>query len=344
MMRWLLAGPLLALAALVLVPGGEAQQDKAKDKGKKDPPPTFTDPAKAGIDYQFQGEYDGTLGKEKFAAQVIARGDGNFDIVLLPGGLPGEAWDTKTKHKATAKQRDEKTPSPVADISSKDGWTGTILVRPKFGSLTAKTPKGEEVQLSRVERQSKTLGAAPPKGAVVLFDDSKNLDEWKNGKLSEDGYLLKNATTKKTFQDFTLHLEFRVPFMPKSKSQSRANSGVHPQNRYEIQVLDSFGLDSKKDDCAAIYGETPPSINMCYPPLSWQTYDVDYTAARFDKDGKVTAQPRITVLHNGVKVHDNVTIKDKARPEPGPLHVSEHGNPVVYRNIWIVPHEEKSGT
>jgi hypothetical protein len=338
MMRWLFAGPLLALIAVAFVPPGEARQDKGK--GKKEPPPTFTDPEKAGLDYKFQGEYVGTVGKDgKLAAQVIARGDGNFDIVFLPGGLPGDGWDGKTKHKATAKHRAEATPRPVADITSKDGWSGTVLLLPKSSSMAGKTPQGDPFDLAKVERQSKTLGAEPPPGAIVLFDDSKKLDDWKNGKLSDDGFLLKNATTKKTFQDFTLHIEFRLPFMPKSKGQGRANSGVHPQNRYEIQVLDSFGLDSKKDDCAAVYGETPPSINMCYPPLRWQTYDVEYKAARFDKEGKVITQPRITVLHNGVKVHDNVEIKGKASPAPGPLHVSEHGNPVVYRNIWIVPRD-----
>jgi hypothetical protein len=335
MPRWGFASALLL--ALSFATAGDARQDK----GKKDPPPTFTDPEVAGIDYRIQGEYAGTLGTEKFAAQVIARGDGAFDIVLLPGGLPGEGWDGKTRFKAAAKLRPEKTPRPVVDVTSKDGWTGTIILLPKGANFVGKTAKGEEFMLARVDRQSKTLGAAPPKGAIVLFDNNKKLDEWQNGKLSEDGYLLKNATTRQKFQDFTLHLEFRLPFMPKSKGQARANSGVHPQGRYEIQVLDSFGLDSKKDDCAAIYGETPPSLNMCHPPLTWQTYDVVYKAARFDKDGKVLAQPRITVLHNGVKVHDDVEIKGKANSAAGPLHLSEHGNPVVYRNIWIVPEETK---
>jgi hypothetical protein len=336
MKRWLFAAPLVALA-VALVPAGAAPQDK----GKKDPPPTFTDPDKAGIDYKTQGEY--LTNDKKVGAQAIARGDGSFEIVFFPGGLPGEGWDGKTRIKCAAvfEKGDEDT---AANIVSKDkgGWTGTFK-RPFMPPvMDVKTPTGDEYHLTRIERKSKTLGLAPPKGAVVLFDDSKSLDAWeKSAKLSEDGFLLKNATTKQKFQDFTLHIEFRLPYMPKSKGQARANSGVHPQNRYEIQVLDSFGLDSKKDDCAAIYGETAPSLNMCYPPLTWQTYDVEYTAARFDQDGKVTAQPRITVLHNGVKVHDNVEIKGKANAAPGPLHVSEHGNPVVYRNVWIVPHESK---
>jgi hypothetical protein len=343
MLRWCSASAVLL--ALSFVTTSDARQDK--DKGKKEPPPTFTDPAKAGLDYLYQGEYVGTTaGSDKIAAQVIARGDGTFDIVFLPGGLPGEGWDGKTKIRAAAKlempeKKEEKAIQPSAVITNKEKWSGSID-RTQPVTMTVKTDKGEDFKLTHVERKSKTLGAEPPKGAIVLFDASKSLDEWnKNGKLSEDGFLLKNATTKKTFQDFTLHIEFRVPFMPKSKGQARANSGVHPQNRFEIQVLDSFGLDSKKDDCAAIYGQTPPSLNACYPPLSWQTYDMVYKAARFDKDGKVIAQPRITVYHNGIKVHDDVEIKAKANPSPGPLHVSEHGNPVVYRNIWIVPEETK---
>jgi hypothetical protein len=346
MLRWLLAAPVLLLITLSWVAGGAT--NLAQDKAKKEPPPTFTDPQKAGTYYQFQGEYQGATGKDaRLGAQVIARGDGSFDIVFLPGGLPGEddgksaGWDGKTRLKANARYESKSDDATrVAIIASKDGWTGTINLE-ATPVMKGTTPKGEAFQMTKIERQSKTLGAAPPRSAIVLFDDSKNLDEWKNGKLSDDGYLLKNATTKKTFQDFLLHIEFRLPFMPKSKGQGRANSGVHPQNRYEIQVLDSFGLDPKKDDCAAIYGETPPSINMCYPPLRWQTYDVEYKAARFDQDGKVVAQPRITVFHNGVKVHDNVEIKGKANPAPGPLHVSEHGNPVVYRNIWIVPTSDK---
>src|SRR5437762_2642216 len=114
MPRWGFTTALLLVLSLV------AEGDARQDKGKKDPPPTFTEPEAAGIDYRIQGEYAGTLGTEKFAAQVIARGDGAFDVVFLPGGLPGDGWDGKTRFKAAAQLRPDKTPRPVANVTSKD--------------------------------------------------------------------------------------------------------------------------------------------------------------------------------------------------------------------------------
>src|SRR5207244_2053715 len=138
------------------------------------------DPAKGGIDYQMQGEYAGPFGTAKLGAQVIARGDGNFDIVFFPGGLPGDGWDAKTKHRAIAKYEPKpELAATIAVVTSKDGWSGTIILS-KTNLLRGKSPKGEEFEILKVERQSKTLGAKPPTGAIVLFDESKKLDEWTN--------------------------------------------------------------------------------------------------------------------------------------------------------------------
>jgi hypothetical protein len=129
--------------------------------------------------------------------------------------------------------------------------------------------------------------------------------------------------------------------MPVATSQGRGNSGVYIQNRYEIQILDSFGLAPGTGDCGAIYRQVAPKLNMCLPPLTWQTYDIDFTAPKWDGNKK-TANARITVKLNGVTIHDNQEIKTKTGagkpegPQPGPIQLQNHGNPVFFRNVWIV--------
>jgi hypothetical protein len=309
-LRWALAMLLLGVG-LGLVAAGEAGE-----KTKKKRADTFTDAAEAGPDFQIQGEYVGEIkGKGKYAAQVVALGAGKFDVYFLAGGLPGAGWDTKTRTKVPASIKDGKV-----TFAGKE-WNGTI----EDGVLTGKAGDDADIAFKKVNRKSPTLGAKPPDGAVVLFHGT-NASEWQGGKLFEGNLLFCGTTSKKGFAVGKLHIEFRTPFQPKARGQGRGNSGVYILGR-EIQVLDSFGLKGERDECGAFYGSAKPAVNMCLPPLSWQTYDVEIKPA--DK-GVLHA----TVWHNGVKIHEDYVIKSSAKPAP--IHLQNHGNPVVYRNIWFV--------
>ena len=122
----------------------------------------------------------------------------------------------------------------------------------------------------------------------------------------------------------------------------RPNSGVYLQERYEIQILDSFGVTMRSHDCGVLYAQVVPKINMCYPPLTWQTYDIDFTAARYDAAGQKTKPARCTVKFNGVVILDNVEIKGSTpagiaeSPAPGSIYLQAHGLPVFFKNVWIV--------
>jgi hypothetical protein len=293
----------------------------------------FTDPAKAGPDFAVQGEYEGSIGDRKFGLQLISLGDGKFDGVVLKGGLPGAGWDKSAKVNLKGE-----TVDGVTKLIGTD-WVGQI----SDGVLTGGAGKAS-VSAKKVERKSPTLGVKPPKGATVLFDGS-NLDAWESGKLVEEGehkYLGVAARTKEKFENFTLHLEFRTPYMPKSRGQGRGNSGMYLLDQYETQVLDSFGLEGKDNECGGIYSISKPDLNMCLPPLSWQTYDVEFTAPKFDRDDKRTAAGVATIRLNGVIIH-NERVLGKPTPggrqsdeKPGALFLQNHSNPVVYRNLWIV--------
>jgi hypothetical protein len=289
--------------------------------------PEHLEPEQGGRDYALQGEYT----SESFGAQVVALGAGRFIAVLHEGGLPGAG--AKPGWHATATGRDDG--DAVALTGDFDGAL-------RNGTLRAQTATGEVALLRRVERQSPTLGAKPPPGAVVLFG-STDLSAFAEAKLDPRGFLAAGARTRDAFGSFTLHAEFRTPFMPDARGQFRGNSGIYLQSRYEIQVLDSFGTAGESNDCGAIYEQRAPDRNMSFPPLAWQTYDIDFEAARFDASGAKTAPAVVTVRHNGVVIHDQVELTgptgrgDPESPEPGPLLFQDHWNPVVYRNLWLVP-------
>ncbi len=301
---------------------------------------TWTDPAKAAAedpDFLLQGEYGSSEPGAAWGVQVVALGAGKFDAYLLEAGLPGLGWTReKQRIKLSGTRQDD---GAVALQSGDETWSATI----QDGRI--RVLKGDEnpATLPRIERVSPTMGAEPPEGAIVLFDGT-NTEEWNRGTL-EDG-LLKNTDphTKRKFGSYQLHLEFRTPYKPFARGQGRGNSGVYHQWRYETQVLDSFGLEGASNETGGVYKIADSKLNMCFPPLQWQTYDIDFTTAQFDDDGNLTANARMTVRLNGVIVQDDLELprttggaRLKITPEPGPIYLQSHGNPVYYRNIWIVP-------
>ncbi|HAY79437.1 MAG TPA: DUF1080 domain-containing protein [Planctomycetaceae bacterium] len=298
---------------------------------------TYTDAQAAGPDYALQGEFAGEAdtpdGKRKFGAQVIALGDHRFRVIGYYGGLPGDGWS-----------RGDKLESREVEIQGDSGQftKDNAVITITADHITIEADGNTVAKLKKVHRKSPTLGAKPPAGAKVLFDGS-SVAKFNNGKLTEGKLLAAtNVESKAKFKDHSFHIEFRTPFMPKARGQGRGNSGVYVQSRYEVQVLDSFGLDGKDNECGGIYQVSKPIVNMCLPPLAWQTYDIDFTAAKYDKDGKKTANARVTVKHNGVTIHDDLELPKQTpgRHAEGPtadsLFMQDHSNPVAFRNIWVV--------
>ncbi len=285
------------------------------------------DEGETGPDFAVQGEYRSA--SPAVGAQVIARGGGEFELSLLRGGLPGDGWDGSDRERYPGRWKGQVIPF--------DG----IQLRIEGGTLRGSHPELGALALERVERSSPTLGASPPEGATVLFGGPEQ--NAFDGIIDERGFLASGATSRETFESFDLHLEFRTPFMPTSSGQSRGNSGVYLQERYEIQVLDSFGEDGADNECGGIYGFRAPLLNMALPPLVWQTYDVEFRAAQFDDEGNRASPARLTVRHNGVLIHEDVRLDgptglgDPEGPTPGALVLQDHWNPVFYRNIWVVP-------
>lgn len=190
----------------------------------------------------------------------------------------------------------------------------------------------------------------PPSDAIVLFDGT-NLEKWTNqGWKVENGYMIEgkgNQTTKEEFGDIHLHIEWSAPLPAVGKGQGRGNSGVFLMGRYEIQVLDSFDNPTYPDgQAASIYGQYPPLVNATRPPGEWNVYDIFWTAPKF-KDGKLESPAYVTMMHNGVLVHNHTAVigggthKNLAKYTPhgekGPITLQDHQNPTRFRNIWVRP-------
>lgn len=315
-------------------------------------------------DYNLQGIYEVIIGgKPQLDVNFVADGGGKFRIAarkLEGDGLKGEIFG---KGKMLDDDTLEVTLDKAVDATGLEieppdylrVWKGAITRTPACeqdcplkanGPLISIELTNEDEPMTatfkKVYRSSPTLGAKAPEGAAVIFDGT-DLEKFRRGaKMNEESKTLWAEATAKAFEDkpYTMHIEFMLSYMPQAKGQARSNSGVYINQNYECQVLDSFGLDGKWDECGGFYRVAKPLVNMCYPPLTWQTYDIDFVPAKYNGEDK-TENARITVKHNGVLIHDNVEMKEATpgcMPEgPGPkgLYLQGHGNKVQYRNIWV---------
>ncbi len=290
-----------------------------------------------------QGLYEGTRtdssGSHKFEARVVALGKGAYKALIREAGGAGAA--------VTKVTLDGKTEGEAVTFSGKSDagdWSAAYA----NGGIAGTCGKDGKVTMKRVVRVSATMGAKPPAGAVVLID-GKNFDEvvakpGKDGKGQEwkvaaDGGVMVakgGINSKRSFDgSFKMHVEFKNPLMPEAQGQGRGNSGCFMPNGDEVQVLDSFGMGTYTGGgCGGIYKYKDPDAFDEFslasaPPGQWQTYDIAYTVQ--SKDGK----PVITVLHNGIKIHDKFQLGKNAKG--GTFQFQDHGNPVQYRNMWVLP-------
>ncbi len=247
--------------------------------------------------------------------------------------------------------------------------TGALLLALSAAGLLAQTPNPRLAELQKWTVHDETRPMPPvvdpgpagpaspvPSDATVLFG-GQDLSAWVNNKGAaaawtvRDGYFevvkgTGSIRTRAEFGDAQLHIEWATPASGEGAGQNRGNSGVFLMNIYEVQVLDSYNNKTYADgSAAAIYGQFPPLVNASRKPGEWQSYDIVFRAPRFDAAGALQEPARMTVVHNGVLVHDNVTLTGptahKARPPYKahapklPISLQDHAHPVRFRNIWI---------
>ena len=245
----------------------------------------------------------------------------------------------------------------------------TAILLGSFLGINAQTAKPEDTEYYTPVPKVITPGSAygvPPSDAIVLFD-GKNLDQWvptkdtnSNNKWTVAGNAMTvnkasgDLQTKRSFMDFQLHIEYRIPENITGSGQARGNSGIFlaalpwGAGGYELQVLDNYNNTTYVNgQVGSLYKQSPPLANACRKPGEWQAYDVIWTAPRFNEDGTVKSPARATVLHNGVLVQNNTTLTGDTpyigqpsykKHGPEPIKLQAHGDksePISYRNIWV---------
>jgi hypothetical protein len=288
-------------------------------------------PPELTVQGTYQGTWKDAKNEGKLEADVIALGNDTYKAYLR------QYRDTKLAARA---ELDGKADGGKVAFEGKN-WKGEWA----NARITGAYGEGVQFALERLVKEPPTLGKEPPEGAVVFLDGKsfvrvikRDRADWKL--IGEGGIEVPRGgiRTKEAFEgSFDCHIEFRCNFKPAARGQGRGNSGFYLPNGSEIQVLDNFGFEPYKGSCGAIYGQKPPDENASLPPMQWQTYDVEYRTK--SKRGKKTGKPWVTVYHNGIKIHDGVELRRPLRE--GQFRLQDHGNPVGYRNFWLVVVEGK---
>ncbi len=330
----------------------------------------------------FVGFYKGELDAPKYGypfhkannrtvyAEVF-RGPDGYRLKLLPAIFSrGESYVTVDNLKASGDKILLNKVGKGEKFSDLEGFISANEI-----DLKVLTHRGDQgtIKLKRYDFKSPTLGMEAPVGAIVLFD-GKNLDAWRGvsrGKvvdipwqINKDGSMTidqvrdakgkktryVNIETKQVFGKLRLHIEFKFPCEYDKLRQARNNSGVIFNGMYEVQILDSFGFDGVWDECGSIYRQVPPQVNACLESGVWQTYDIEFTPAKFE--GSTCVQlPKATVWLNGVIVQRDTPFRYPTNMHPPAgaefdqskharqvfIHLQDHTNPVSFRNIWVMP-------
>jgi len=306
-----------------------------------------TDAPDDGIMGEYVGQWRPAGGQAVEAlARVIGEGDGAYRVRLFTS----HAWASKFGElTGTASDKRVDLAGTLADAPATGALNGgeTLVVKGEKGEFEGKHHL----------RKSPSLGEKPPDGAVVLLPyepgAKTSLDHWQNPKWKplDDGAVLVEGgsnVSKDEFGSIRLHVEFRCPYQPKARGQGRGNSGVYLHGKYEVQVLDSFGLEGLGNECGAIYTVSAPKVNPALPPTRWQTFDIVFRGPKVAEDGTVTRPPTFVSVHlNGILIQENAEVTKTTRAgmqgamsERGPLMLQDHGNAVQYRNVWYVPLKE----